>query len=164
MRVILDHPPVPPTVYGEITLCFAQDFPVESLDSIIGLPASRSQSLHDTRINPVTKQHNPGYWSYRTKAQSAKGFDCTPLFDSLAELISTHEAGLRQTFTQYGPYDFIVRIYIDVQEQGEYPAIAFPPLFLKQLSELAATLEVIVTDCYERSGEERTATLLSGEE
>ena len=69
MRAILDHPPVPPTVYGEITLCFAQDFPVESLDSIIGLTASRSQSLHDTRINPVTKQHNPGYWSYRTKAQ-----------------------------------------------------------------------------------------------
>lgn len=136
----------PPILYAEITLCFDCNLPVDSLNDIIGLQAIRAMRRQDTRINPFTKRHNPGYWSYRTKRFSS--FDCEELFALVSGLLVTHTAEFEKVIRQYTPCELFVRIYVAVQQEGEFPAIRIDPVLLSTLSSLNAYIDIIVENDY----------------
>lgn len=149
LQVILDHHPIPPNVYGEIVLCFDCNKPINSLNDIIGIPAQDVKRLQDTRINPITKRHNPGYWVYRTKVFSCPDYDCEPLFMLLNDLLTMHMEGLKKAMHQYAPCDVFIRIYADIQQQGEYPAIRLSSALLSTIVSLDACIDVIIADDFD---------------
>ena len=146
----LDYHPMPPNVYGEIVLCFDCNRPVDALNGMIGIPARDAKRLQDTRINPITKRRNPGYWRYRTKVFSCPDFDCEPLFALLNDLLTAHMEGLKSAMQQYAPCDAFVRVYAELQQQGDYPAIRLSPELLSAIASLKAYVDVIITDAFER--------------
>lgn len=153
MSIVIDPAdlPVPPVIYAEIVLCFDYDFPVSVLNGILGIQATGLKRQCETRINPITHLPNPGYWEYRTKEFSS--FDCDPLFALLQDLLSELTSNLEQVFVQYLPSDFFVRIYVEVQQENEFPAIRVTPQLLSTMTALNASLDIIVEGDYETAGE-----------
>ena len=74
-----------PICYAELVLCFDHDFPVDELDSKIGLHATERLRQADTRINPFSGENNPGYWLYRTN--SFLSDDIRMLSEELTDLL-----------------------------------------------------------------------------
>lgn len=154
-HVIWNHASTPPVVYGDLSLIFEDDFPVEPLDAAIGLPAHDAKRRKDTHLNPLTKQHNVGYWTYRTEPIVCADFDCAPLFARLADILRNYSGRFQQVMQQHAGSTLLVCIYADIRERHEYPAMRIPPELLCLLSALNASMDVIITDCYEDDAEDR---------
>ena len=144
--VDMPEKPIPPTIYAEISLCFDCDFPMDSLNDIIGLKATETKRKSETKINSITHNPNPGYWLYRTEEFTS--FNCDLILDTLNALLSAHAEGLSQAVQQHKPSDLFVFIYVLVQQEGEYPAIRLNPQILSTLSSLNAIVDIIVEDEY----------------
>lgn len=50
----------------ELNLIFDNDYNVYQISNIIDLLPVQCQNRNETRINPITNQQNPGYWSFST--------------------------------------------------------------------------------------------------
>lgn len=138
--------PVAPIISARIHLCFDCDFPMDSLNELIGLQAAEMKRQSKTRINPLTHKQNPGYWSYYTERVSS--FDCAPFFSSLNRMLMAHAQGLRQAIEQHQPGEIYICIQVLVQQEDEYPSIRLSPQLLSTISSLNAFLDIIVENDY----------------
>lgn len=141
---ILGPSPAPPMVCGEITLCFDSDRTAGELLKIIPLRPTELVSRSETRYNPIEHRQNPGFWTY--KAEKSQSFDTEPLFRQLADMLRRHERAFRQATQEYAPCKMFVRLYAEVQQPGDFPAIRIPPELSGILAALGATLDVVVED------------------
>lgn len=66
-------PPLPPTVWGELSLCFDVDFPIDTVSSILGVQPTEAKRQRACRWNAYAGTQNPGYWTIT--------FDKTDTFD-----------------------------------------------------------------------------------
>lgn len=141
-----DYHPIAPVVYAEISVCFDCDFPMDSLNELIGLQAAEMKRQSETRVNPLTHEQNPGYWSYNTERFSS--FDCEQFFSSLNQLLMKHAQGFRQAIEQHPPGGLYIFIYVAVQQEDQYPAIRLSPQLLSTISSLNAFLDIVVENDY----------------
>lgn len=64
---ILGPSPVPPMVWGEITLCFDSDRPAGDLPEILPIRPAELVSRSETRYNPTEHRQNPGFLTYNAE-------------------------------------------------------------------------------------------------
>ena len=141
---ILGPSPAPPMVWGEITLCFDSDRPAGDLPEILPIRPAELVSRSETRYNPTEHRQNPGFCTY--KAGKSQSFDAEPIFRQLADMLRRHEQAFRQAMREYAPCEMFVRLYAEVQQPGNFPAIRIPPELSGILAALGATLDVVVED------------------
>lgn len=63
-------------------------------------------------------------------------------------LLVTHTAEFEKVIQRYTPCELFVRIYVAVQQEGEFPAIRIDPVLLSTLSSLNAYIDIIVENDY----------------
>ena len=136
-----------PNVYGEIVLLFDKDFSMHQVDLLIGASATESLRKSETLLNPITAQHNPGYWIYRTKNFST--YTIKPILDEMQKFILEHS--LERVKQLLSASSLILRIRILVQNEDDYPSIRFTPEFLQLCSEWNATIDVDVDNNHPQS-------------
>lgn len=62
------------SVMLELNLVFENDYDVHAISNRLHISCDKCQNRTETRINPMTKEHNPGYWSIRTEYLSTDNF------------------------------------------------------------------------------------------
>ena len=132
--------PIPPKLLSELIFFFDYDFPLEQIDEIVGLKATESKRFSQTRINPITKIHNSGYWLLQTETISS--YNIGSLLQIIEDLLSKFSSGWNQIIQQYRPSCFMLRIRILVQQEDEFPGIRFEPEFLQYLSLFNITIDI----------------------
>lgn len=139
-------PPLPPTVWGELSLCFDVDFPIDAVSSILGVQPTEAKRQRACRWNAYAGTQNPGYWTIV--------FDKTDTFDSdivqqmMHAFIAEHERELHQVREQFQPCTVLLTIYAAVHQDGEYPSIRLRPYFLQDACRLNAYVDVVVDNGY----------------
>ena len=132
-------PPLPPTVWGELSLCFDVDFPIDTVSSILGVQPTEAKRQRACRWNAYAGTQNPGYWTIT--------FDKTDTFDgdvvqrAMHTFIAEHERALRQVLEQFQPCTALLTIYAVVHQDGEYPSIRLNPYFLQDACRLSASVD-----------------------
>lgn len=130
-----------PIVIGKLVLCFDMDFDMNAISEYIGLSPSSSQRMSETRINPITKKHNCGFWTIDTnaletydssEAQQALYEMTHPYIDKIAEALHAHKG------------ESIYRFVIKTKE-NEFPALMFESAFLSDIYFLGAKLDIVIT-------------------
>lgn len=143
-HLILDPLPIPPVIFAELTFCFEHELPIEELDEVMGLQAFEAVPYQKTRISPITKQKNPGYWTFRTK--SIQTFNCDEIFSLVENLVSVHCNGIKNALTKYSMSEFLVTIYITSQQKGDYPSIRISPERMTFFSTWNICLDIIIDE------------------
>ena len=139
-------PPLPPTVWGELSLCFDVDFPIDTVSSILGVQPTEAKRQRACRWNAYAGTQNPGYWTIT--------FDKTDTFDgdvvqrAMHTFIAEHERALRQVLERFQPCTALLTIYAVVHQDGEYPSIRLNPYFLQDACRLNASVDIIVDNDY----------------
>ncbi len=146
-------PPLPPTVWGELSLCFDVDFPIDTVSAILGVRPTEAKRQRACRWNAYAGTQNPGYWTIV--------FDKTDTFDGdvvqkmMHAFIAEHERELHQVREQFQPCTVFLTIYAAVHQNGEYPSIRLRPYFLQDACRLNAYVDVVVDNddvCAEPDG------------
>lgn len=132
--------PIPPILFAEIVLLFDHDFPIEQIDTLLGLHPSESKRQSQTRVNPLTKKNNPGFWVYRTKTVSS--FDLRPLLQEIDNFLIEHASELHHIIQLYSPCCVLLRYRVSVRQENEYPVIRFNPEMLQRISSLNASIDI----------------------
>lgn len=139
-------PPLPPTVWGELSLCFDVDFPIDTISSILGAQPTEAKRQRACRWNAYAGTQNPGYWTIT--------FDKTDTFDgdvvqrTIHTFIAEHERALHQVLERFQPCTMFLTIYAAVHQDGEYPSIRLNPYFLQDACRLSASVDIIVDNDY----------------
>ena len=142
-------PPLPPTVWGELSLCFDVDFPIDAVSSILGVQPTEAKRQRACRWNAYAGTQNPGYWTIT--------FDKTDTFDgdvvqrTMHTFIAEHERALHQILERFQPCTMFLTIYAAVHQDGEYPSIRLNPYFLQDACRLSASVDIIVDNDYVRT-------------
>lgn len=139
-------PPLPPTVWGEFSLCFDVDFPIGTVSSVLGVQPTEAKRQRACRWNAYAGIQNPGYWTIV--------FDKTDTFDGdvvqkmMHAFIAEHERELRQVREQFQPCTVFLTIYAVVHQDGEYPSIRLRLYFLQDACQFNAYVDVVVDNDY----------------
>lgn len=139
-------PPLPPTVWGELCLCFDTDFPMDAVSSVIGVRPTEARRRKECRWNSYEGAQNPGYWTL--------AFDKTATFDgdtiqqTMHSFVAEHERALHQVLEQFQPCTVLLTIYVAVRQDGEYPSIRLKPYFLQDACRLNASVDIVVDHDY----------------
>lgn len=136
----------PPSLYAEIVLCFDYDFPMQEIEETLKLKAKEAKQWSETRINPITHVHNPGFWEYRTEDISS--FDVDDLFDILHDLLASHMLEFQRVIQKYTPTDVILRIYVKLRQEGAFPAIRLDRHLLEAVLALNAYVDIVLDNDY----------------
>ena len=59
-----------PDIYVEMHLIFDNNFDVDTITQVVGIRPFKCMNKTQTRINPITNQHNPGFWTIRSRTFS----------------------------------------------------------------------------------------------
>ena len=131
---------IAPLLFAEIVLLFDYDFPVGQIDAIIGVAPTESKCHSQTRVNPLTKKHNPGFWAFQTSKVAS--FNAEVVLKELDDFIVGHSSALHSIVKKFSPCSVLVRFRFLVRAENEYPAIRFEPEMLAHLSSLGATIDI----------------------
>lgn len=55
-----------PEIYIEMDLIFDNDYNVYGISELLGIEPTDAKRKSETRINPLSKDHNPGYWTLQS--------------------------------------------------------------------------------------------------
>lgn len=138
--------PPAPKISAEIGLYFNYDFPVECLSKTIGLNPSEAQIPSLTRINPISGRHNSGYWIYHIGEDTS--YDCKALFQSIEKLLSENVDNFTSAIRQYHPECILLRLYVDVEDENEYPSIRLHSDLLNLLAKIQASFDIVIENNY----------------
>jgi len=139
--------PIAPKISAEIGLFFDHDFPVEQVTEIMGLHPDETSQKSLTQINPITGHQNVGYWIHRIV--TAYSFDCAAILLCIEKLLIEHAEDICKIKSQYDLESIMVRIYIYVEEEDEYPSIRLHPHLLNLLSNINASFDIVIENNYE---------------
>ena len=134
-------PPLPPTVWGELSLCFDVDFPIDAVSSILGVQPTEAKRQRACRWNAYAGTQNPGYWTIT--------FDKTDTFDgdvvqrTIHTFIAEHERALHQILERFQPCAMFLTIYAAVHQDSR-----LHPYFLQDARRRSASVDIIVDNDY----------------
>ena len=144
---------IAPLFAAEFIMTFERDFDVRQINDILGLSATGQRRKGCTRLNPITGKRNPGYWMYRIDTDQS--FECEPFFRKLSSFLRRYETAIRNVCTLYPPCELLLQVFVEVNQEGEYPGLRFPPAFLLQLGQLGITLDLVTENNYETEYDRR---------
>ena len=102
--------PSEPTFFAEVSFHFDYDFPMNELDEFTNIHPTYSMRFSQTQINPISREHNYGYWLLRSDSES--GFDCESLIQQIKVFFENHALTLRKMICKYKPCYSMLRLYI----------------------------------------------------
>jgi hypothetical protein len=129
-----------PSITGSLVLCFDRDFDVNIISQSLGIEPTEAKRLSETRINPITKHRNCGYW--RIETRKFMTFDSKEVQDALLDLLSEKMNAIRDVFAEYQG-TAIFRFFIEAEPSNE-PVIMFNEDFINATSQLNAKLDVVI--------------------
>ena len=127
-----------PEIYVEINLIFDSDFDVNTITEALRMQPSGCENRENTRINPITKQHNPGYWTLKSK--TFKSFFAEDAIDDLMSKIEGKVPLIKEICNANNgevSFDIVPSFYYK-----DTPSICFKREFLRLISELDAEIEI----------------------
>lgn len=127
-----------PSIYAEMNLVFDNDFDVNVITEVVGIQPFECMLRSQTRINSLTHQHNPGFWTIRSKIFT--DFDAKQAIDDLVSKIESKVELIKEICTKNEG-----NVYFDIVPSFCYddkPAIYFDRKFLKIVNELEAEIEL----------------------
>ncbi len=127
-----------PKIYTEMHLVFDNDFDVNKITEILRLQPNECKIKSQTRINPITSQHNPGFWTLKSKIIT--GFDAKPAIDDIVLKIADKTEQIKNICREYKG-----EVYFNIVpsfECNNTPAVYFERDFLKIVNELNAEVEI----------------------
>lgn len=133
-----------PEIYAEMYLKFDNDFDVNTITEILQIQPYKCVNRIDTRINPITKQHNPGYWML--KSRTFNNFDAKYAIDDLISNIEDKVPLIKEICTANNgevAFEIVPSFYYK-----DTPAIYFKRKFLRLVSYLDAEMEIDMYTCY----------------
>lgn len=133
-------------MYGEIIFLFDKDFPMEQIDLLMGVSATESMRQFETRINPMTNQHNDGYWTYRT--DSCATYSINLLSNVVSKFFLEHSEGIWQVKQIHTPTNIILRFHISIKCQDEYPSILITPDLLQIVTNFDTSIDIVIDNDY----------------
>ena len=138
--------PFAPTLFAEICFCFDYDFQIDELDGILNLHPTDSMRFSQTRINPISRKHNYGYWLIRSNGESC--FDCESLVHGIEILLKNKTSSFQKMIHKYRPCYSMLRIIVHVKQENEYPVIRMNPELLILLSSLGMSVDIDIENDY----------------
>jgi hypothetical protein len=126
--------------WGELCICFDEDFNMDEISLILGERPYQAQRQAETRINPFSQQHNPGYWEYRTSERSAAYCDAAML--QIYDFMFRHKSELLQILRDYATSGIYIRFWTQVSDVDDFEGDRLQPHFLALASELNATIDI----------------------
>lgn len=131
----------PPTVYGEICLCFDWDFPIEEISDMLGVQPARCGRRAEMWINPLNGERNPGFWEWSTEKITADDFSCDEIMEKMHDFISCHQDGLVKVVREYSGEVFL-RLYIEAHDRDGFPGIRLTQPILNDAVMLGASIDI----------------------
>lgn len=128
------------TVWAELCLCFDEDFLMDEISEIMGVQPYAAKRQAETRINPITKQRNPGYWEYHTASQLIS--DSDSVLQQLHDFILSHKSELLLIQRKYASCDIYIRIWAAVADVDDFTGVRLTPQFLELVNDLKATIDI----------------------
>lgn len=132
-----------PEMYVEMNLIFDNNYDVYELSNLIGIQPTNVQRKKDTRINPITKENNPGFWSLKTKTFCE--YDVTIATDNLLNQIKEKIQLIKMLCEKNQGevvFDVVVSFYTN-----EVPAIYFERDFIELVHYLNAEIQLDLYTC-----------------
>lgn len=123
-------------IYIEFSIVFDNDYDVEQISDLIGIKADDYMNKNKTRINPITKESNPGYWSIKSNRFSDMDIE-HPINDIMLKLENRLEDIKNISIKEDGELFFDVVIYF---AENEVPIINLDKDFLKMVNYLDAEI------------------------
>lgn len=125
---------------AEIILCFESDVCENELASIIKIQEYELCQKSNSRINPITKEKNEGYWVH--KINSIESYDSDDIQKEIIDIIDGHFAEFKNAIELYSA-QMIIRVFAETCE--EYPAFMFGNNFLKKVCDLKGVLDIVIS-------------------
>lgn len=137
--------PLTPKVWAAFTMCFDCDFDINIISKNLGELPYDAKATSQCRVSQFTGKHNPGYWEIRSEAIfTYESSDCVvPFCAQIRKLMP----GMKNILCMYSGTSFF-RLFIDIESENEFPNIALSSDVLAVITELDATLEVVVRNMY----------------
>jgi len=129
---------VVPDIYVEMHLIFDNNFDVDTITQVVGIRPFKCMNKTQTRINPITNQHNPGFWTIRSRTFSE--FDVKQAIDDLLSNIERKISLIKEICSENKGnvvFEIVPSFYYNAK-----PAIYFNRQFLKVVEELEAEIEL----------------------
>lgn len=127
-----------PEIYAEMHLVFDNDFNVHTITEITHLQPHECKLKFQTQINPLTLQHNPGFWTLKSRIITE--FDVKPAIDDIILKIENKTEQIKKICHEHNG-----EVYFNIVPSfccNNTPAIYFDRKFLKIVNELEAEVEI----------------------
>lgn len=141
-----------PEIYMELSLVFENDFDVNHITQLLGILPDDCKRMGETRINPITQKHNPGYWTLKT--ETFYDYDIDKAVQAMITKIKEHLLQIR-TICIENDGEAIFDI-VPSFDPSNKPAIYFNRDFLDIVDYLNATIDI---DMYVLSDDEKTINI-----
>lgn len=127
-----------PEIYIEMALTFDNDFDVNTITRELGIQPTECEQRFQTRINPITKQQNPGYWLIKSK--TVVGYYAEEAIDDIISIIEGKIELIRKICVEHsGEVNFCV---VPSFHKSEKPALCFSRRFMEIAAYLNANMEI----------------------
>lgn len=127
-----------PKIRAEMHLLFENDFDVNEITRQTGIMPTECKRREETRVNPITKQKNAGYWTLASK--ECEGYDVAVAINDLLALFVKKMSEIKKICEENGG-EVIFDIVTDFSAYDE-PAICFDKEFLKIVNFLSAEIQI----------------------
>ena len=128
-----------------MSLIFDADYDVHKISSILGISPYDAKKKDETRVNPITKDKNPGYWTIRS--DTLCDYDLKNTTNNLLNKIK-NKLSLIKNLCQSNDgkvmFDFVINFCAN-----EAPAIYFERDFLEIVHYLNAEIQFDLYNCDE---------------
>lgn len=132
-----------------MSLIFDSDFDVKEITRITGINPDDCKNRNETRINPFTKNHNPGYWTIKSKVFCE--YDFKLVLDDLLNRFMKSLETIKELCKNNGGE--IVFDIVPVFSSDKKPAIYFNKEFLKIVNFLDAEIQIDMYVCEDKSSD-----------
>lgn len=132
-----------PEIYMEMNLIFDNDYDVYELSDVIGIQTTNVQRKKDTRINSISQEHNPGFWSLKT--ETFYDYDIKTATNRMFNQIKD-KAQLIKEICENNQGEVIFDVVISFCANEE-PAIYFEKDFIELVHYLNAQIQLDLYTC-----------------
>ena len=134
---------VKPKMYVEMNLIFDNNYNVYEISNVIGIQPTTVKRKNDTRVNPLTQENNPGFWTL--KSDTFCGYDMKIATNNLIYQIKDKIQLINELCeANQGKvvFDVVASFYVN-----EEPAIYFERDFIELIHYLNAEIQLDLYTC-----------------
>ena len=122
----------------QLHLCFDNDFDVYSITNELKIHSADCKNRSETKINPITKEYNCGYWTIET--QYLETLDLEIVLDLVIDKIKDSISKIKTILKRedgFAKFDIIC-----IVEDGEVPSLYLGRKFLEVAENLKAVIDI----------------------